>query len=117
VTTEDIVEEIVGDIADEYEKPAAAEVKRLDARTVEVDARMNIADLNRQLELHLPEDQEYHTLGGFVIHTLGAIPDKGEKLTHEGLVITVLESEPRRVKRVQLELPEVAAASGDAQAS
>lgn len=106
VTTEDIIEEIVGDIVDEYERPEPAELKRIDARTVEVDARMNLVDLNRELGLHLPEEEEYHTVGGFVIAMLGSIPPKGEKLTHEGVEFTVLDSEPRRVKRVKLVLPE-----------
>lgn len=105
VTTEDIIEEIVGDIADEYERPEPAELKQIDERTVEVDARMNLVELNRTLGLHLPEDQDYQTIGGFVISTLGTIPVKGERLEHEGLTITVLESEPRRVKRLKLELP------------
>lgn len=105
VTSEDIIEQIVGDIADEYEKPVLPELKRIDARTVEVDARMNITDLNRALDLSLPIDQDYQTIGGFVISTLGAIPAKGDRLTHDGLTITVLDSEPRRVKLLRLELP------------
>ena len=106
VTTEDIIEEIVGDIADEYERPQAAELKRLDDRTAEVDARMNLSDLNRALDLSLPEDADYHTIAGFVIATLGYIPTKGERLEHNGLVLTVLDAEPRRVKKLRLDLPE-----------
>ena len=105
VTTEDILEEIVGDIADEYERPQAQEIKRLDANTVEIDARMNITDLNRLLDLHLPEDQNYQTVGGFIIFTLGTIPAKGDTLTPESLVFTILDAEPRRIKRVKLQLP------------
>jgi putative hemolysin len=81
-------------------------LKQIDDRTVEVDARMNIAELNRALSLALPEDGDFQTIGGFVISTLGTIPPKGERLEHEGLVIIVLESEPRRVKKLRLELPE-----------
>jgi putative hemolysin len=106
VTTEDIVEEIIGNIADEFERPAPAELRRIDERTVEVDAKMSIAELNRTLDITLPEDQDFHTIGGFVISALGAIPAKGERLTHEGIGITVMESEPRRVKKLKLELPE-----------
>jgi len=105
VTTEDILEEIVGDIADEYEHPQAQEIKRLDDHTVEIDARMNITDLNRLLDLHLPEDQNYQTVGGFMIYTLGTIPAKGETLAHETLTFTVLDAEPRRIKRLKLQLP------------
>lgn len=105
VTTEDIVEEIVGDIADEYERPEADELRRVDERTVEVDARMAVSELNRELELSLPEDGDYQTIGGYVIATLGIIPAKGETLTGDGVVITVLDAEPRRVKKLRLELP------------
>ena len=70
------MEEIVGDIADEYERPPAEELKRLDDHTLEVDARMHITELNRALSLTLPEDGDYQTVGGFVITTLGGIPAK-----------------------------------------
>jgi putative hemolysin len=106
VTTEDIIEEIVGDIADEYERPQAAELKHIADRIAEVDARMNISDLNRALDLALPENADYQTIGGFVVSTLGYIPPKGEHLDHDGLKITVLDSEPRRVKKIRLELPQ-----------
>jgi CBS domain containing-hemolysin-like protein len=106
VTTEDILEEIVGDIVDEYEHPETLQLKHLDDHTVEVDARMNIAELNRTLGLALPEDGDYQTIGGFVISTLGAIPPRGERLDHEGVGVIVIDSEPRRVKKVRLELPE-----------
>ena len=109
VTTEDIVEEIVGNMGDEYERPASEELKRIDDRTAEVDARMNISELNRELGLSLPEDGDFQTIGGFVVATLGAIPGKGEKLEYEGVTITVLDAEPRRVKKVRLDLPEIVA--------
>jgi putative hemolysin len=110
VTTEDIVEEIVGNIADEYERPAPEELKRLSGTSVEVDARMNITDLNRELALQLPEDADYQSLGGFVVSTLGVIPPKGETFNHDGLTITVLDAEPRRVKKLRLDLPQPATA-------
>ncbi|MCL2639741.1 MAG: hemolysin family protein [Phycisphaerales bacterium] len=106
VTTEDIVEEIVGDIADEYEHPPAPELKRISPRVVEVDARMDISDVNHELGLELAQDKDYHTIGGFVTATLGYIPAKDERLEMPGLIIIVLESEPRRVNKLRLELPE-----------
>ncbi len=114
VTTEDILEEIVGEIADEYEQRGPAEIKRLDPRTVEVDARMNITDLNRELNLQLPENQEFQSVGGFVITTLGSIPDRGATVKHDGVAITVLDSDARRVKRVRLEVLEGADAEAEA---
>jgi len=110
VTTEDIIKEIVGTIADEYEQPEPEELKRLDDRAAEVDARMSITELNRTLDLSFPEDGEYQTIGGFVITMLGVIPSRGDKLEHEGITITVLDAEPRRIKKLRLDLPELAAA-------
>ncbi len=106
VTTEDILEEIVGDIADEYERPAADSFKQIDARTVEVDATMKISELNRALSLSLPEDADFQTVGGFVISTLGVIPNKGDQLHHDGIAITILDAEPRRIKKLRLDLPQ-----------
>jgi len=114
VTTEDIIEEIVGDIADEYERPAPDEFKRIDDRTVEVDAKMSVVDINRELGLSLPEDADYTTIGGFVISKLGMIPPRGEALQHDGLHVQVLDAEPRRVKKLRLELPAPATAAAEA---
>ena len=116
VTTEDIVEEIVGNIADEYERPAPAALKRLDDTTVEVDARMAITELNRELSLHFPENGDVQTIGGFVMVALGTIPSRGELVEYEGITITVLDAEPRRVKRLRLELPEPVAAGEESAA-
>lgn len=115
VTTEDIIEQIVGDIADEYEKPEPSTMNRIDEYTVEVDAKTPIADLNRELGLSLAEDGDYQSIGGLVIAMLGTIPAKGEKLTHEGLAIEVLDADARRVKRLRIEMPTVEAATAAAE--
>src|SRR5207237_937538 len=83
------VEEIVGNIADEYERPAPEAVKRLENGAVEVDARMNITELNRELSLSIPEAGEVQTIGGFVIVTLGVIPNRGDVVEFEGVRMTV----------------------------
>ncbi len=105
ITSEDILEEIVGDIADEYEKSSVHTLKRIDPVTVDVDARMNVTDLNRELNLQLPENQEYQTLGGLVINMLGTIPIRGEQVQIEDITITVMESDVRKVKLLRLKLP------------
>ncbi len=110
VTVEDIVEEIVGEIRDEYEPedetPPQIDVDP-DARTAEADARAYIDDVNDALEplgFALPEDDDYDTLGGFVITALGRIPEPGERFTQEGTALTVLEATPTRVVRMRLEI-------------
>lgn len=109
ITIEDIVEEVFGDIQDEYEQPeeSVAEVK-IDAatRTAEIDARASIEDVNyellRELGVQLPEGADYETVGGFVTVTMGRIPEAGETLTYEGGTVLVISAEPTRVTRVQI---------------
>jgi len=74
VTLEDILEELVGEITDEYEETPPEPVKKIDQSTIEVDARTYVDDLNDQFELNLPEDEDYDTIGGFVFSRLGYIP-------------------------------------------
>ncbi len=104
VTIEDIVEELVGEIVDEYEKEGPVELKRIDAHTVDVDARMRIDELNDELDIELPEDGDYETIGGLVFSTLGKIPDVGEACEHDNIAIRVLAAEARRITRVRLKI-------------
>lgn len=106
VTIEDILEELVGEIADEYESDAPVELNHIDDTTIEVDARMRIDDLNNELDIELPEDEDYETIGGFVFSTMGKIPKVGEKCEYRNIGILVIASEPRRVTRVRLKLPQ-----------
>ena len=104
ITIEDILEEIVGDIQDEYE-PAedSPNIRRLDDRAADVDARVYIDDLNDELNLELPEDEDYDTVGGFVFSTLGHIPEIGEQFEHDHVRFTVTAAERTKVLRVRLE--------------
>jgi putative hemolysin len=104
ITIEDIIEELVGEIQDEYE-PGEAEptISKLDDRIAEVDARVYVNDLNDQLGLDLPEDEDYDTLGGFVFAKLGHIPETGESFVYENLELTITYAERTKVKRVRLE--------------
>ena len=103
VTLEDILEELVGEITDEYEEIPAKPIKNIDQNTIEVDARMNIDDINDQCELNLPEDEDYETIGGFVFTRLGYIPKTGESFEHENLKFTITSAEARSVKRVRIQ--------------
>ena len=108
VTIEDIVEEIVGEIHDEYEPgEEAPHIRRLDDKTVEVDARVYIDDLNDELDLELPEDKDYDTVGGFVFSTLGHIPEAGERFEFDHVEFTVTAAERTKVTRVKLDLSEI----------
>ena len=102
VTLEDILEELVGEITDEYEKPVPGPIKRIDEETIEVDARTYIDDLNEEFELSLPEDEDYDTVGGFVFSHLGYVPKTGEAFDYENLNFTVSSAEARRIKRLRI---------------
>lgn len=109
VTIEDIVEEIFGEIQDEFETPAdAAEEAVINPaeRAADLDARTRIADANdllAELAIELPESEDYDTVGGYVTAALGRIPDAGERFDRHGLAITILDAEPARVLRVRFQ--------------
>jgi putative hemolysin len=105
VTIEDILEELVGEIVDEYEEMPPAAIKKLSETTIEADARMYIDDLNEEFELKLPEDEDYDTLGGFVFSHLGYIPKTGETFDYEDVKFMITAAEARRIKRVRIQKP------------
>ncbi len=110
VTIEDIVEQIVGDIRDEYEKPGEDKPEvtvDLDKRTADVDARAYIDDVNdviSPLGWSIPESDDYDTVAGFVMTTLGRIPEQGEVFRIQRATTTVLEATPTRVVRLRLDI-------------
>jgi len=104
VTIEDILEEIVGEIADEYEAPEPEPIRKIDEDTIEVDARVHIDELNEALKIELPEDDDYDTVGGFVFSTLGKIPLTGEELSYENVKFRVLDAEERKINRLRVEV-------------
>jgi len=103
VTLEDILEELVGEITDEYEKTPPEPIKKIDKNTIEVDARTYVDDLNDQFELNLPEDEDYETIGGFVFSHLGYVPKTGESFDYENLKFTIATAEARRIKRIRIQ--------------
>jgi magnesium and cobalt transporter len=108
VTIEDVLEEIVGEIEDEFEPatetPPSIELDEA-SRAVVVDARAYIDDVNDILEnigAALPENDGYDTVGGFVLATLGHMPVSGEQWRQNGYIIHVIDAEPTRVTRVRI---------------
>jgi putative hemolysin len=103
VTLEDILEELVGEITDEYEETSPEPIDEVDKDTIETDARTYVDDLNDQFELNLPEDEDYDTIGGFVFSHLGYIPKTGESFDYENLKFTISSAEARRIKRIRIQ--------------
>jgi putative hemolysin len=98
VTTELLLEEIVGELSDEL-RPAEREFEAVDERTVQVDGGMSIHDANEELDLGLPEG-EYETVAGFVLSQLGHIPREGEQFSYNSLRLTVARVHGRKIESV-----------------
>ena len=102
VTVEDIVEELFGEITDEYEGPQEEPIKKIDEHTFEIDARNHVDEMNEELDLNLPEDDTYETVGGFAFAQLGYIPTSGDSFIHENMLFTIIDAEPRKINRLRI---------------
>ena len=106
ITLEDIIEELVGEIRDEFD-PQEVPVRRIDSSTWIVDARVSINDLKDETGIDLPDSGDYETVGGFVISEFGNIPVAGTIITAHGVRAKVLLSDARHIERLELKkLPE-----------
>jgi CBS domain containing-hemolysin-like protein len=102
-TVDDLLEQIVGKISDEYDRDEPDEMKLISDTAAEIDSRMYVDDLNDALGLELPEDEDYDTVAGFVFSELGYIPQVGEKLDAHGARFSVLAADERRIIRLRVE--------------
>ena len=110
ITVGDIVAELVGDIPDEYDEDEPSPLRHLAGGVVEVDAGLHVSEVNEALELDLPEEADYETLGGFVLAELGHFPSRGERFRRDGHEFEVTESSDRRVLKVRVRRLEAAGA-------
>ena len=101
-TMEDLLEEIVGEIQDEYDTEQQVEFTRIDDSTYELDAAMSVDDANDLLEIHLPEEEDFDTLGGYIMFKLGRLPTEGEVLHDKECDLRILKVTDRRVDRLEL---------------
>lgn len=103
VTIEDVLEEIVGEIVDEYDEDLIEEIEKIDDNTIEALGRAHVDEINSAMNLDLPDDGDFDTIGGFVFTELGRVPIRGEKITWQDKVeIHVLEVTKRRIDRVRI---------------
>ena len=109
VTLEDLIEEIVGEIRDEYDADELNDIKKLSDREYSIDASIHLDDLNDALGLEL-QSEDYDSLGGLLIGILDRLPEEGE-VVHDGDYIFTVESiDKNRIERIRLMLPEEEAA-------
>jgi CBS domain containing-hemolysin-like protein len=100
VTIEDLLEEIVGEIQDEYDREEAP-IERINETEAILDARVSIETLSELFGFEPEEPQEYDTVGGFVYHRLGKVPVAGDEVRVDGLTLRVLSVIGRRIKKVR----------------
>lgn len=101
VTIEDILEEIVGEISDEYDQEEE-NFKHLPDGSWVIDAKMNIFDVEEQTGIQIPQEEEYDTVGGYVFHVAGAVPSSGFIIHHDDFELEILESSDRAVEKVRI---------------
>lgn len=102
VTIEDILEELVGEIADEYDIGQQTLFTSLPGGGWIVDAKMSIIDIEEDLGVKIPQSPEYDTIGGYVFHRAGAIPSKGWRIHHDEFDLEVLSSTERAVDKIKI---------------
>jgi len=103
ITMEDLLEEIVGNMQDEYDEEDE-EIIRQDENTLIVDGMTSLDEISDELDIELPQDRDYDTIAGMVIDLLGRIPDEDEhpEITFSHMTFTVLEMEEKRIAKIKI---------------
>ena len=104
VTLEDLLEEIVGEIEDEYDLPDDS-IERVDETHIRIHGTFSIDDFNEQFGTGLPQE-DYHTIAGFVFGELGRAPQPGDEVAYDGLRFSVVEVDGQRIERLEVEFVE-----------
>ena len=102
VTLEDLLEEVVGEIYDEHDEPEET-IQKLGSDTYLVDGRLEVEDVNNKLGLELDEE-EYESIGGFVMGLFGRVPSEGMSKQHAGAKFTVVKMDMRRIDQVKIKI-------------
>lgn len=106
ITLEDIVEEVVGEMQDEYDTHEVEKIQKVDDRTYDVKGYVSLHDLNDQLELDL-DSEDFDSIGGLIIDQLGRLPEKNDQvILANGIVLQVKKLDKNRIEEVRLLLPE-----------
>ncbi len=101
LTVEDVLEQIVGEIADEFDETAFHPPP--DMQDIEIDGATSVRDLEMRYDIELPDNSGFETIAGFILWRLGHIPTAGEKVEHDGRRFTVIATEHNRIARVRIE--------------
>ena len=102
LTLEDIVEEVMGELRDPFDKEEYEIIKNQDG-TVIVDGSINIYDIEEYFEIEFPDDRDYDTLAGFILDDIGDIPAEGEKVKLNNYLFTVIKVDSNRIDKIKVE--------------
>ncbi len=105
VTLEDLVEEIFGDIQDEHDRQRLV-MRRVSDGVYEVSGRCEIAALNEKFHLDIPESDEYQTLAGYILTSIGTIPDEGETIELDDVLYTIMRKSATRLQLIRIKCQE-----------
>ena len=94
-----LVEEIVGEVGDEM-AGIEKDYEIINENTFQIDGGMRVSEANEEMELHLPEDEEYETVAGFILHLLGHIPRRNEQLRYHDLKIVITEMKGQKIEKI-----------------
>ena len=103
LTIEDLLEEIVGEIRDEFDHEEEETIKEIDENRYEVDAMLDIETINKNLAIELPISEDYESLGGLLMSELGKIPSIGDIVEFEDVKLVVIQVEKMRVSKVEIQ--------------
>jgi len=104
ITIEDVLEEIVGEIDDEFDQAEQEPLRIIDESHAVAAGTIHVDELNERLSIAVPESDDWSTLGGFIFCTLGRLPRAGEELVHENVKLVVENVVDRRIKAVKVEI-------------
>ena len=102
ITLEDIIEEIVGEIQDEFDEEERL-YRKITDDSYEFDAKIPVDELNEILDMSLPEDGDYESLGGYLYDLFGEVPETGDKKTAEEYSYTILSVQKQRIGWVRID--------------
>ncbi len=102
VTIEDILEELVGEISDEYDAGSQSLFSPLPDGSWIVDAKMSIIDIQEELGIDIPHSPEYDTIGGYIFYKAGSIPLKGWTIHHDAFTLEILSSNDRSIEKIKI---------------
>jgi CBS domain containing-hemolysin-like protein len=101
VTIEDLIEEVFGEIEDEYDQRTEGKMRTLDDGSISVDGKLEIEELERHFDVEI-QKENFETVGGFIFHLLGRVPKAGERVNFGDLVMTIESADRRRIGRVKI---------------